>query len=79
MATPRKESPQEAGTALLVGVKARHTVFYETPLDYLLTQIGAEAVVLAGQVTERCILYSALDASPHRKAPTTNLNRVGRL
>jgi len=43
-------------------LKARHTIFYETPLNYLLTQIGAEAVVLAGQVTEQCILYSALDA-----------------
>ena len=43
-------------------IKARHTIFYETPLNYLLTQIGAEAVVLAGQVTEQCVLYSALDA-----------------
>jgi nicotinamidase-related amidase len=43
-------------------IKARHTIFYETPLNYLLTQIGAQAVVLAGQVTEQCILYSALDA-----------------
>ena len=43
-------------------IKARHTIFYETPLNYLLTQIGADAVVLAGQVTEQCILYSALDA-----------------
>ena len=43
-------------------IKARHTIFYETPLNYLLTQIGARAVVLAGQVTEQCILDSALDA-----------------
>jgi nicotinamidase-related amidase len=43
-------------------LKARHTVFYETPLNYLLTQIGAQAVILGGQVTEQCILYSALDA-----------------
>ncbi len=43
-------------------IKARHTIFYETPLNYLLTQVGAEAIVLAGQVTEQCILYSALDA-----------------
>jgi nicotinamidase-related amidase len=43
-------------------IKARHTIFYETPLNYLLTQIGAQAIVLAGQVTEQCILYSALDA-----------------
>jgi nicotinamidase-related amidase len=43
-------------------IKARHTIFYETPLHYLLGQLGVEAVVLAGQVTEQCILYSALDA-----------------
>jgi nicotinamidase-related amidase len=43
-------------------VKARHSIFYETPLEYLLRQAGVERVILAGQVTEQCILYSALDA-----------------
>jgi nicotinamidase-related amidase len=43
-------------------VKARHTIFYGTPLDYLLGQRDIDHVVLAGQVTEQCILYSALDA-----------------
>ena len=43
-------------------VKARHSVFYTTPLEYLLGQLGVDHVVLAGQVTEQCILYSALDA-----------------
>ncbi|MCF3181419.1 cysteine hydrolase [Streptomyces polychromogenes] len=43
-------------------VKARHSVFYETPLAYLLGQLGARRVVLCGQVTEQCVLYSALDA-----------------
>lgn len=43
-------------------VKARHSVFYETPLAYLLGQLGAQRVVLCGQVTEQCVLYSALDA-----------------
>ncbi|MEU6311687.1 isochorismatase family cysteine hydrolase [Streptomyces sp. NPDC047014] len=43
-------------------VKARHSVFYETPLAYLLTQLGVRTVVLCGQVTEQCVLYSALDA-----------------
>jgi nicotinamidase-related amidase len=42
--------------------KARHTVFYGTPLEYLLAQEDVDRVVLAGQVTEQCILYSALDA-----------------
>jgi nicotinamidase-related amidase len=43
-------------------VKARHSVFYETQLEYLLRQEGVERLVLCGQVTEQCILYSALDA-----------------
>jgi nicotinamidase-related amidase len=42
-------------------MKARHSIFYETPLDYLLRSEGAERVVLVGQVTEQCVLYSALD------------------
>ncbi|MET9908439.1 isochorismatase family cysteine hydrolase [Streptomyces sp. NPDC006476] len=43
-------------------VKARHSVFFETPLNYLLSQQGIDHLVLCGQVTEQCILYSALDA-----------------
>jgi len=43
-------------------IKARHSIFYETPLEYLLDQMGIDRLVLAGQVTEQCILYSALDA-----------------
>ncbi|MET9293155.1 isochorismatase family cysteine hydrolase [Streptomyces sp. NPDC003077] len=43
-------------------VKARHSIFYETPLAYLLSQYGIGRIVLTGQVTEQCILYSALDA-----------------
>jgi nicotinamidase-related amidase len=42
--------------------KARHSAFYETPLEYMLRHAGIERAVLAGQVTEQCILYSALDA-----------------
>jgi nicotinamidase-related amidase len=33
-----------------------------TPLEYLLWQKDIGHLVLAGQVTEQCILYSALDA-----------------
>ena len=43
-------------------VKARHSIFFQTPLEYLLAQEGVDRVVLSGQVTEQCILYSALDA-----------------
>lgn len=43
-------------------VKARHSIFYETPLSYLLRDQDITHVVLCGQVTEQCVLYSALDA-----------------
>jgi nicotinamidase-related amidase len=43
-------------------IKARHSIFYSTPLEYLLGQHDIGRLVLAGQVTEQCILYSALDA-----------------
>ena len=43
-------------------VKARHSIFYETPLEYLLRQNDIRRLILIGQVTEQCILYSALDA-----------------
>ena len=43
-------------------IKARHSIFYGTPLEYLLGQQGIDRLVLTGQVTEQCVLYSALDA-----------------
>jgi nicotinamidase-related amidase len=43
-------------------VKARHSIFYGTQVEYLLGQAEADPIVLTGQVTEQCILYSALDA-----------------
>ena len=42
-------------------VKARHSIFYETQLEYLLREREVEHIILVGQVTEQCILYSALD------------------
>jgi len=42
--------------------KVRHSAFYATPLSYLLTHLETKRVILTGQVTEQCILYSALDA-----------------
>ena len=49
----------EAGTPFVV--KARHSIFYQTQLEYMLRQDGIDRLILAGQVTEQCILYSALD------------------
>ncbi|MEV4357947.1 isochorismatase family cysteine hydrolase [Nonomuraea sp. NPDC049625] len=42
--------------------KVRHSAFFGTSLEYLLAHQQVETVVLAGQVTEQCVLYSALDA-----------------
>jgi nicotinamidase-related amidase len=43
-------------------VKGRHSIFYETGVDHLLRISDVQRIVLCGQVTEQCILYSALDA-----------------
>ena len=42
--------------------KVRHSAFYSTALDHLLREREIGTIVLTGQVTEQCILYSALDA-----------------
>jgi nicotinamidase-related amidase len=46
--------------------KVRHSAFYSTALDHLLRDRGIERLVLTGQVTEQCILYTALDAYVRR-------------
>jgi nicotinamidase-related amidase len=43
-------------------VKARHSIFYATQLEYMLRERDVDHIILVGQVTEQCILYSALDA-----------------
>jgi nicotinamidase-related amidase len=42
-------------------IKARHSIFYQSQVEYMLRQEGVTRIVLIGQVTEQCILYSALD------------------
>jgi nicotinamidase-related amidase len=42
--------------------KGRHSIFYQTAIDHLLRVEEVQRVVLVGQVTEQCVLYSALDA-----------------
>jgi nicotinamidase-related amidase len=59
---PHLVEPIRPGEDSLFVVKARHSIFYQTPLEYLLNQEDVGSVVLTGQVTEQCILYSALDA-----------------
>ena len=43
-------------------IKGRHSIFYGTPLEYLLRELEIDRLVMTGQVTEQCVLYSALDA-----------------
>jgi nicotinamidase-related amidase len=59
---PDLVEPIAPGDDVAFIVKARHSIFYETPLEYLLRTEGIERLILIGQVTEQCILYSALDA-----------------
>jgi nicotinamidase-related amidase len=42
--------------------KVRHSAFYSTPLGYLLGRLETKRLIVSGQVTEQCILYTALDA-----------------
>ena len=42
--------------------KVRHSAFYGTPLEYVLHREQVDKIILTGQVTEQCVLYSALDA-----------------
>jgi len=42
--------------------KGQHSAFYGTPLAHLLDRYESSEVILTGQVTEQCILYTALDA-----------------
>jgi nicotinamidase-related amidase len=42
-------------------IKARHSIFYQSLLEYFLRREEISRLVFTGQVTEQCILYSALD------------------
>jgi nicotinamidase-related amidase len=59
---PSLVEPISPGERAAFLVKARHSIFYETQLDYMLRDQDIERIILIGQVTEQCILYSALDA-----------------
>jgi nicotinamidase-related amidase len=50
-----------AGASRLM-TKVRHSAFYATALAYLLGRMETKRLILTGQVTEQCILYTALDA-----------------
>ena len=61
-AAPQLIEPMAPPPELPFVVKRRHSIFYQTLLEYLLHEREVRRIILAGQVTEQCILYSALDA-----------------
>lgn len=62
------------GEAFLM--KARHSIFYASSVGYLLESERIDRLVLCGQVTEQCILYSALDAYLRHFAVTVPCDAV---
>ncbi|MER5310842.1 isochorismatase family cysteine hydrolase [Streptomyces sp. NPDC002773] len=76
---PELVEPVKPDDDSLFVVKARHSVFYETPLEYLLRSLDVEALVLTGQVTEQCVLYSALDAHIRHFAVTIPRDAVAHI
>jgi nicotinamidase-related amidase len=61
-ARPDLVEPIMPGKGCRMMSKVRHSAFYSTPLEYLLNRLSTKRLILTGQVTEQCILYSALDA-----------------
>lgn len=59
---PELVEPIVPGQGCQLMTKVRHSAFYSTPLAYLLGRLGTTQVIITGQVTEQCILYTALDA-----------------
>jgi nicotinamidase-related amidase len=59
---PDLVEPIAPETGCRVLTKVRHSAFYATSLGYLLGQLQPQRVIITGQVTEQCILYTALDA-----------------
>jgi nicotinamidase-related amidase len=59
---PELVEPVKPGPGCRFLTKVRHSAFYSTALGYLLGRLGTQRLILAGQVTEQCVLYTALDA-----------------
>jgi nicotinamidase-related amidase len=51
--------PEEGDLSIL---KPRHSAFYGTPLEFLLTELEADTLILAGLTAESCVLFTACDA-----------------
>jgi nicotinamidase-related amidase len=59
---PDLVAPIAPGENCLRVLKVRHSAFYASSLAYLLSRLETKRLILTGQVTEQCILYTALDA-----------------
>ena len=64
---------------VLFVLKARHSIFFQTPMDYILDEHEVEHLVLVGQATEQCILYSALDAHIRHRAVSVPKDAVAHI
>jgi nicotinamidase-related amidase len=47
----------------LVILKPRHSAFFATPLDLVLTQVHAKRLIVVGLATDICVQLTAMDAS----------------
>ena len=61
-ARPDLVKPIAPSQEFRVMTKVRHSAFYATALAYLLNRLDTKRLIITGQVTEQCILYTALDA-----------------
>jgi nicotinamidase-related amidase len=52
----------QPGSEDIAVLKARHSAFFETPLQLLLQKLNTRELVLAGIATEWCVLFTAVDA-----------------
>lgn len=43
-------------------LKPRHSAFHATPLQLLLGQLRCDRLIITGLATDRCVLFSAMDA-----------------
>jgi len=63
-------------------LKPRHSAFYSTPLDILLTQLQCKRLVITGLAADSCVLFSAMDAYlrgyPRRGVTLVPLRPMGR-
>ena len=52
-------APEQGDLSVL---KPRHSAFYGTPLEFLLDELRAECLIIAGLTTDSCVLFTAGDA-----------------